>query len=600
MFRRYLSSSILRPGTLPALRPQMKRKLSPDSGRMMTTLQLDPLEKQLKYLLLDVAAHIDKTEAKEHGDQVTLRWAGGWVRDKLLGRPSHDIDVAINSMTGEVFGNELRRFCEYPENVARHNLQPEDVGRLHKIAKNPEKSKQLETATVKLFGLDVDFVNLRTETYTEDSRNPQVEFGTAEEDALRRDATVNALFYNIHTGEVEDFVGGLPDMEAGIIRTPMDPFQTFMDDPLRVLRLVRFASRLGFRIAPSTKEFMGDSRVLEALRAKISRERVGTEVEKMLKGKPSRSISRHCNPGWPILQVRHVCLLADVASPLLGEHPRDAARLVDQLGLYHTIFTDPVNLDTPQPSLEGWSAAYEFLHDLPSNIDSVYDVLVTSDEARYYAWVLACVAPFARLPGSISANPKKKPPVATVAAREGIKAPGKLSDLITAAVCHREEICELKSKICGGNASEVGRDTLGMAIRGWEAKGTHWRLQVLFAILYDVMVQATASTELSATRRSSDEVLETHKASASGTVEKDWKAFLDQLQAQSLMDAPSMKPLVDGRRLMQTLDIKKPGRWMSPALDICMAWQLRNPEETDPAGAIEEVRQRKDELGIPI
>ncbi|KAK7742507.1 CCA tRNA nucleotidyltransferase, mitochondrial [Diaporthe eres] len=509
----------------------MKRKLSPDSARMMTTLQLDPLEKQLKYLLLDVAAHIDKTEAKENGDQVILRWAGGWVRDKLLGRPSHDIDVAINSMTGEVFGNELRRFCEYPENVARHNLQPEDIGRLHKIAKNPEKSKQLETATVKLFGLDVDFVNLRTETYTEDSRNPQVEFGTAEEDALRRDATVNALFYNIHTGDVEDFVGGLPDMEAGIIRTPMDPFQTFMDDPLRVLRLVRFASRLGFSIAPSTKEFMGDTRVLEALRAKISRER---------------------------------------------------------------------------PSLEGWSVAYEFLHDSPSNIDSVYDVLVTSDEARYYAWVLACVAPFARLPASISANPKKQPPVATVAAREGIKAPTKLSDLITAAVCHREQICELKSKVCSGDASEIGRDTLGMAVRGWEAKGTHWRLQVLFAILYDLMVQATASTGLGATAHTSDklsgspEADDAHTVSTSGKVERDWKGFLDRLQTLDLMDAPSMKPLVDGRRLMQTLEIKKPGRWMSSALDICMAWQLRNPEETDPAGAIEEVRQRKKELGIPI
>lgn len=539
---------------------------------MMATIQLDPLEKQLKYLLLDVAAHIDRAGAKGHGDQVILRWAGGWVRDKLLGRPSHDIDVAINSMTGEVFGNELRRFCEHPENVARHNLQPDDVGRLHKIAKNPEKSKQLETATVKLFGLDVDFVNLRTEKYTEDSRNPQVEFGTAEEDALRRDATVNALFYNIHTGVVEDFVGGVPDMEAGIIRTPMDPFQTFMDDPLRVLRLVRFASRLGFTIAPSTKEFMGDARVLEALRAKISRERVGTEVEKMLK----------------------------------GEHPRDAVRLIEQLGLYHTVFTDPVNLSTPQPSLEGWSAAYGFLPDSPSNIDSVYNVLVTSDEARYHAWVLACVAPFARLPGSTSANPKKQPPVATVAAREGIKAPTKLSDLITAAVCHREEICELKSKVSSEDASEIGRDTLGMAIRRWESKGTHWRLQVLFAILYDIMVQATTSSKLSATPQTSDkhagspEADNAHKASTSGMVEREWKNFLDHLQMLNLMDAPSTKPLVDGRKLMQTLDIKKAGRWMSAALDICMAWQLRNPGEADPAGAIEEVRKRKEELGIPI
>lgn len=304
--------------------------------------------------------------------------------------------------------------------------------------------------------------------------------------------------------------------------------------------------------------------------------------------------------------VSDVCIFRLTLHQPSGEHPRDAVRLIDELGLYHTIFTDPVNLNAPQPSLDGWSAAYGFLHDSPSDIDSVYEVLVTSDEARYYAWVLACVAPFARLPGSISANPKKKPPVATVAAREGIKAPTKMSDLITAAFCHREEICELKSKVSSDVASEVGRDTLGMAVRRWEAKGTHWRLQVLFAILYDLMVQATASPEPSATPHPSDR----HSGSAaednaqngstSGTVEGGWKRFLDHLETLNLMDAPSIKPLVDGRRLLQTLEIKKPGRWMASALDICMAWQLRNPDEEDPAEAIEEVRRRKEELGIPI
>lgn len=253
----------------------------------------------------------------------------------------------------------------------------------------------------------------------------------------------------------------------------------------------------------------------------------------------------------------------------------------------------------PQPSLEGWSATYGFLHDSASHIESFYDVLVTSDEARYYAWVLACVAPFARLPTSPSANPKKQPPLATVAVRVGIKAPGKLSDLVTAAVRHREEICELKSKVCSSDASTIGRDRLGMAIRGWEAKGGYWRLQVLFAILYDVMVQQAASPELCATSHTSDNASKSQEASTLGDVQRDWKAFLDQLQTLDLMDAPSMKPLVDGRRLMQALDLKKPGKWMSRALDICIAWQLRNPGESDPAGAIEEVRQRKEELGIP-
>lgn len=268
----------------------MKRKRSPNSASMTTTIQLDPKEHQLKRLLLDVAENIDKSDAilkkAEEFDEgkVILRWAGGWVRDKILGRPSHDIDVAINCMTGEVFGNKLRDFCDVPANKEKHGLQKHDLGQLHKIAKNPDKSKQLETATVKIFGLDVDFVNLRTETYAEDSRNPQMEFGTAEEDARRRDATVNALFYNIHTDQVEDFVGGLDDMQARIIRTPMEPFQTFMDDPLRVLRLIRFASRLGFTIEPSVKEYMGNESVLETFRVKITRERVGVEVEKMLKG----------------------------------------------------------------------------------------------------------------------------------------------------------------------------------------------------------------------------------------------------------------------------------------------------------------------------
>jgi tRNA nucleotidyltransferase/poly(A) polymerase len=135
-----------------------------------------------------------------------------------------------------------------------------------------------------MLDLDLDFVNLRKETYAQDSRNPQMEFGTAEEDALRRDATINALFYNLHTDQVEDFTGGLADLDAKVIRTPMEPLQTFMDDPLRVLRLVRFASRLQFSIDPETERFMGDRRVLDALTVKISRERVGVELEKMLKG----------------------------------------------------------------------------------------------------------------------------------------------------------------------------------------------------------------------------------------------------------------------------------------------------------------------------
>ncbi len=247
-----------------------------------TEIKLTPRESQLRSLLLDVARFID--ESKEIKERLELRFAGGWVRDKLLDIPSHDIDTAINAMTGSSFTLKMKQFLENPKNMKKHGLEMKDVGNLHKIASNPEKSKHLETVTTRMLGFDVDFVNLRKETYDEHSRNPKMEFGTALEDAERRDATINALFYNLHTDKIEDYTGGLDDMRAKLMRTPLDPYQTFQDDPLRILRLIRFASRLGFYIHADAEACMGDPSILSALRLKISRERIGMEIEKMLKG----------------------------------------------------------------------------------------------------------------------------------------------------------------------------------------------------------------------------------------------------------------------------------------------------------------------------
>lgn len=147
---------------------------------------------------------------------------------------------------------------------------------------------------------------------------------------------------------------------------------------------------------------------------------------------------------------------------------------------------------------------------------------------------------------------------------------------------HRGEIVELKDVICGGDARMNERDRLGMAIRRWEAQGKHWRLQVLFAVLDDVMTRAQSGGS------GGEDPTE---------AEEHWRVFVEHLAKLDLMDAPSIKPLMDGRKLSQALGLK-PGKWMAAALDVCMAWQLRNPEATDPAGAVEEVRRRKEELGI--
>lgn len=260
------------------------------STMMGRVVRLNAQEDQLRRLLLDVSSFIN--ESRPATQPVIIRWAGGWVRDKLLGIESHDIDVAINAMTGVNFAQRMHEYCHMADAIKKHAIKPDDIGNLHNVARNPDKSKHLETAMLRIFGLELDLVNLRKETYAEDSRNPVVEFGTAEEDALRRDATINALFYNLHTNQIEDFTGGVQDLAAKVLRTPLNPLDTFKDDPLRVLRLVRFASRLGFIIEEETRCVMAHADVLEALKVKISRERIGIELEKMLKGMNAMLLSQ--------------------------------------------------------------------------------------------------------------------------------------------------------------------------------------------------------------------------------------------------------------------------------------------------------------------
>ena len=254
------------------------RRLSIKMASGERTIKLTKTEVKLKQLLLDASEYIGVLEG---GQSPELRITGGWVRDKLLGVTSHDIDIGINSMTGFKFATLLKQYLEQPETQTIHPQIA--LGSLAKIEANPEKSKHLETVATQIMGFDVDLVNLRKETYSENSRNPTMVFGSPEEDAFRRDATINALFYNLQNAEVEDFTGrGLADMRNRIIKTPLAPFQTFQDDPLRILRCIRFASRLGYEIASEDVSAMKEESIKTALRLKISRERVGVEVSKML------------------------------------------------------------------------------------------------------------------------------------------------------------------------------------------------------------------------------------------------------------------------------------------------------------------------------
>jgi tRNA nucleotidyltransferase (CCA-adding enzyme) len=207
----------------------------------------------------------------EFSPKVVARVAGGWVRDKLIGRFSDDIDIAVENTSGLAFARRL----------TAHSMQ--DSSKLVVIRPNPDQSKHLETGRVCLYpDFWIDLCGLRSDSYSDDSRIPEVRYGTPSEDAHRRDFTINALFYNLTTRKVEDFTGGIADLRQRLLRTPLEPSVSFLDDPLRILRAFRFSSTLGFRLHPAL--IPAAQSVVNDFRRKITRERINVELIKSLEG----------------------------------------------------------------------------------------------------------------------------------------------------------------------------------------------------------------------------------------------------------------------------------------------------------------------------
>ncbi|MDN3691827.1 HD domain-containing protein [Chryseobacterium tructae] len=272
------------------------------------------------------------SEAAERNNQ-TVYIVGGYVRDLLMKRKaSTDIDFVT-----EQSGIEL----------AQHVAQ--DIDPKLKVS----VFKTYGTAMIKYKDLELEFVGARKESYTENSRKPEVEGGTLEDDQKRRDFTINAMAISLNKdnfGELIDPFNGVEDLEKEILRTPLEPAQTYSDDPLRMMRAVRFASTLRFTIEENSLHAIKQ----EAERIKIvSMERIMVEFNKiMLSEKPSVGLRLMEQTGLLKLVIPELIELKGVEE-VEGQTHKD--------NFYHTLeVVDNISLNTDNLWLR-WAA---LLHDV--------------------------------------------------------------------------------------------------------------------------------------------------------------------------------------------------------------------------------------------
>ena len=285
---------------------------------------------QMKALLADPIFHQIGQAADQLG--VDCYVVGGYVRDLFLERPSQDIDCVVVGSgieLAQALGHSLGRGAHV--SVFRH----------------------FGTAQLKWHGAEVEFVGARRESYSHDSRKPIVEDGTLEDDLLRRDFTINALAVCLNRdrfGQLIDRFDGLLDLEDGIIATPLDPDTTFSDDPLRMMRCIRFATQLNFQIEDETQQAL--ARNAERIRI-ISQERIIDELDKiMLSPTPSIGFIELSRCG--LLPI----ILPEIAA-LEGVEVRNGRAHKDNF--YHTL---EVLDNVAKASSELWLRWAALLHDV--------------------------------------------------------------------------------------------------------------------------------------------------------------------------------------------------------------------------------------------
>ena len=285
------------------------------------------LDKEIFHQISDVADHLG----------VECYVVGGYVRDIFLERPSDDIDVVVVG-SGIQVASELKKM----------------------LGKRAHLSvfRNFGTAQVKFHDMEIEFVGARKESYSHDSRKPIVENGTLEDDQNRRDFTINAMAICLNKsrfGELVDPFNGIADLQDGIIATPLDPEITFSDDPLRMMRCIRFATQLNFQIEGET------FRALENMADRIkivSGERIEVELNKIM-------MAPHPSIGFEYLQRSGLLqrILPELAALDIVEKRDGRAH---KNNFYHTLeVLENVIANSQQPTTNGlWLRWAALLHDI--------------------------------------------------------------------------------------------------------------------------------------------------------------------------------------------------------------------------------------------
>ena len=474
---------------------------------------------------------------------VTLRVAGGWVRDKLLGRESDDIDVALDTMLGKEFAEKVNEYLE------SQGVETKGIG---VIQSNPEQSKHLETATMRVRDVWLDLVNLRSENYSEDSRIPVMEFGTARDDAFRRDLTINALFYNLNEQKVEDFTErGIQDLRDGVVRTPLPPRTTFLDDPLRILRAVRFAARFGFDVDEEIGASASDPEVQNALKHKVSRERFGKEIVGMLKGRsPADAVAL-----MTAFKITPVVLQVPTQSVV------DAVtESADRLSLYSTRCVEKALVD--MTSSASW----------------------LDEDGKIWLFLASWLMPYRALE-SVGAKGKSIPAVSDIVSN-ALKLRSKDADMAV----HIQQSLPLSRTLLANN--KFSRLEGGLALR---QMGSTWRSSVILESLMSVPGMSesevpTWAAEYAFNPESAPEDVRERVDAAVKAAVLDFEAVERRIADFGLNECWDQKPPITGQDVMAALNMTKGGPELKKWIDKSIEWALEDPSITKEA-CIERIKQ---------